>query len=124
MWTYSQSKRELRHDGKLIGMGYSGRNVPGGPQGRNNPALEALRDVGPIPRGPYIVGDPIAVPHHAPPVFPLTPNGHTAHGRTGFQIHGNNVQNDASHGCIILDFPIRTAINATLAADRALEVTA
>jgi hypothetical protein len=123
MWTYSQSTGQLRHDGTLKGGGYSGRNVPDGPQGRNNPDLESLPDVGPIPRGGYMIGDPIVVARHAPPVFALTPKGHDAHGRTSFLIHGNNVQNDASHGCIILDYPVRTAINESLQTDRAIEVT-
>ncbi len=39
--------------------------------------------------------------------FRLAPKGHDAHGRSGFQIHGNNVKNDASRGCIIMDFPVR-----------------
>lgn len=124
MWIYSQSTGQLKRGGTLMGTGYSGRNVPDWPQGRDNPDLEILPDVGPIPRGQYTIGDPIQVPHHAPPVFPLTPQGHDAHGRSGFQIHGNNVQNDASHGCIILDFPVRTAIQKALADDRGLQVTA
>ncbi len=124
MWTYSQKTGALRRDGTPMGTGYSGRNVRNGLRGRNNPDLEATPDVGPIPRGHYRIGDPVSVPHHAPPVFPLSPQGHQAHGRSGFQIHGNNVQNDASHGCIILDYPVRTAILKTLAEDRALEVTA
>ena len=33
----------------------------------------------------------------------LTPLGHNALGRTGFMIHGNNVQDNASQGCVILD---------------------
>jgi hypothetical protein len=56
--------------------------------------------------------------------MPLTPEGHAAHGRSGFQIHGNNVRNDASHGCIILDFPVRVAIENALQQNRVIEVTA
>ena len=124
MWTYSQSTGELKQNGKRIGTGYSGRNVPDGPQGRNNPDLEATPNVGPIPRGRYLIKNPLRVPYHAPPVFPLAPQGHNAHGRSGFQIHGNNVKNDASQGCIILDYPIRAAIQRTLLQDAELEVGA
>ena len=124
VWTYSQATGELKQDGKLVGTGYSGRNVPDGPQGRDNPELEGLPNVGPIPRGLYNIKNPIPVAHNAPPVFPLTPNGHDARGRSGFQIHGNNVRNDASRGCIIMDFPVRAAIRKTIKKDSKLEVTA
>lgn len=124
MWTYSQSTGELSKDGKSIGTGYSGRNVQDGPQGRNNPELEATPDVGPIPRGLYTIGDPVKVQNNAPPVFPLTPDGHDACGRSGFEIHGNNVRNDASRGCVILDFPVRVAIEALLKEDHSIEVIA
>ena len=122
MFTYSQATGELFQDGKLIGTGYSGRNIPDGPQGRNNPGLESVRDVGPIPRGLYTIDDPVSVPNHAFPVFALIPHGQPPYGRTGFLIHGNNVQNDASRGCIILDFPARTAVEEALQNDRELEV--
>lgn len=40
----------------------------------------------------------------------LTPAGHNALGRSGFMIHGNNVQNNASQGYIILGPSIRQQI--------------
>lgn len=40
----------------------------------------------------------------------LTPAGHNALGRSGFMIHGNNIQNNASQGCIILGLTIRQQI--------------
>jgi len=40
----------------------------------------------------------------------LTPMGHNALGRSGFMIHGNNVQNNASQGCIILGPAIRQQV--------------
>ena len=123
MWTYSQTTGTLSQDGTFVASGYSGRDVPGGPQGRNNPELESMPNVGPIPRGNYAIGTPVPVPNHAPPVFPLTPVGHDAHGRSGFLIHGNNVHNDASRGCIILDYPYRRLLEESLSADRSLEVT-
>jgi len=123
MFAYSQSTGEFQQNGKLIGTGYSGHNVPDGPQGRNSPDLESVPDVGPIPRGHYTIGDPVSIPNHAPPVFPLSPAGVPPYGRTGFLIHGNNVQNDASRGCIILDYPVRTAIEDALESGRELEVT-
>jgi len=82
-----------------------------------------MPNVGPIPRGNWAIGDPVQIPNHAPPVFPLSPVGHDAHGRTGFLIHGNNVANDASRGCIIMDYPYRRLVEASLSKDRALAVT-
>jgi hypothetical protein len=42
----------------------------------------------------------------------LTPQGHNAHGRTGFLIHGDSRRNpgNASEGCIILNRSAREAI--------------
>ncbi len=50
----------------------------------------------------------------------LDPVGHDALGRTDFRIHGDNVNHDASHGCIILGPLIRRAIADS--ADKVLEV--
>lgn len=43
----------------------------------------------------------------------LTPLGHNALGRTGFMIHGNNIQDNASQGCVILGPTIRQQIAAS-----------
>ena len=40
----------------------------------------------------------------------LQPINHNALGRSGFMIHGNNVQNNASQGCIILGPALRQQI--------------
>jgi hypothetical protein len=44
-WTYKQSTGELDHNGAAIGAGYSGHGA-----GLNNPAMQNVHDVGPIPR--------------------------------------------------------------------------
>ena len=47
MWTYDQSSGELRDGtGKLVSRGYSGHG-----RGKNNPSLQGVKGVGPIPRG-------------------------------------------------------------------------
>lgn len=89
------------------GEGYSGHG-----EGRNNPEMETVHDLGPIPRGLWRIGDPVNHPRMGPLTFPLIPIGHDAHGRTGFFIHGNNAANDASHGCPILDHEIREHVIA------------
>lgn len=109
MWTYQQDNGLLTRDGVHCGTGYSGHG-----EGRNNPAMEAVRNVGPIPRGKYTIGpffdDPskpatATTPAHSgkgPIVCHLIPDSsNEMRGRAGFMIHGNNATNDASHGCII-----------------------
>lgn len=98
-WTYIQSTGEvLRPDGSLACVGYAGRG-----EGRNNPALEHVADVGPLPRGNYSIGKMMARhPTAGLWVLRLTPDpSNDMHGRSGFLIHGDNKTHDASHGCII-----------------------
>lgn len=111
-WTYSQSTGELRHNGVLVGTGYSGAGATAA-AGRNNPAMQGAHDQGPIPAGEYHVGNAYSHPQKGPTVMALTPVGHNALGRNGFLIHGNNAQNDASQGCIILGPAIRQQISAS-----------
>ena len=87
--------------------GYAGRD-----NGRNNPALDHVRNVGPIPAGTYRV---FSVKHwrFRDPVFALEPHITTVmHGRSGFLIHGDSAKNpgNASHGCIILERVHRDAV--------------
>ena len=115
-WEYSQSSGQMKLNGELKGTGYSGRG-----EGRNNPAKEAVANVGPIPRGAWTMGAAYDDNNgKGPTVIPLTPSGHNAHGRTGFLIHGDNATHDASTGCIILGPAVRTAIAAS--ADKTLNV--
>lgn len=113
-WIYDQSNGRLYYQTpdadkpRLADVGYSGHG-----RGRNNPGLEQERSVGPIPRGRYDIGLPRQSEKTGPHVMDLTPNGHTAHGRTAFQIHGNNKTNNASRGCIILTRPMRERISAS-----------
>ncbi len=103
MWMYQQSTGELSHYGRLVTIGYSGAG-----EGRNNPALQAVVDVGPIPRGDYIIGPPecsIVPGPHGPYVLRLTrAPGTNTEGRDGFLIHGDAIEHPgaASHGCIVI----------------------
>lgn len=108
-WTYSQSTGELRHNGVLIGTGYSGAG-PIEATGRNNSSMQNIPNQGPIPTGQYQIGASYNHPQKGPTSMNLTPVGHNALGRSGFMIHGNNVQNNASQGCIILGPMIRQQI--------------
>lgn len=116
MWRYDQSSGVLTHRGVFVARGYAGRGA-----GRNNPALDGVKGVGPIPAGRYRIGRARTSARTGPVVMDLTPIGHDAEGRSAFQIHGDNASGDASSGCIILPRPVRERIAAS--PDRELEVT-
>lgn len=110
-WEYRQKTGELIHDGRKIGTCYSGHGL-----GLNNPDMEVDADVGPIPRGKWIIGPFTGDhPHLGPFVAALTPTGHNAHGRTAFFCHGDNgLRNQtASHGCIVAARDIRVAMGVS-----------
>jgi len=114
-WAYSQSTGVLTWNGAVAGAGYSG--VGGG---RNNPFLQRLSFIGPIPQGNYDIGSPNDTPDHGPFVLPLTPRlGTITFGRSGFTIHGD--LNDFSQGCTILSLVLRHRIWSS--GDRKLVVT-
>lgn len=108
-WTYSQSTGQLRHNGVVVGTGYSGAGTTAA-SGRNNPVMQGTPNQGPIPAGTWNVGNAFAHPQKGPTSMNLTPVGHNALGRFAFMIHGNNVQNNASQGCIILGPGLRQQI--------------
>lgn len=100
MWTYRQTNGELIDpDGKTIAFGYSGRGA-----GKNNPNMQDVHNVGPIPQGLYIIGIPVDTEKHGPYFLPLTPDPENQmFGRSAFGMHGDNIVNPgtASEGCII-----------------------
>lgn len=108
-WTYSQASGQLFRNAVFVGSGYSGAGLTAA-TGRNNPAMQNVPNQGPIPTGQYQIGPAYNHPHKGPTCMNLTPVGHNALGRNGFMIHGNNVQNNASQGCIILGPQIRQQI--------------
>jgi hypothetical protein len=109
MWTYAQKTGKLLQDGRLVGTGYSGFD-----NGKNNPAMQAVHDVGPIPQGEWtIVGPPMNTPSHGPFVLTLEPaDGTNTFGRSGFLMHGDSIQSPgcASHGCIIMAHTVRDQV--------------
>lgn len=118
MWTYSQSNGDLNHNGTFVAEGYSGTG-----KGRNNPAEQSTANLGPIPQGRYMIGKARKSDTLGPITMDLSPlAGTNEFGRSLFRIHGNNAENDASHGCIILDRVARLLIDAST--DRDLEVVA
>jgi hypothetical protein len=101
MWTYAQETGELQRDGQPVDKGYSGFG-----EGKNNPNMQAVHDVGPIPQGDWTIsGPPRNTPEHGPFVLTLTAaNGTETFGRSEFLMHGDSIQHpgEASKGCIIM----------------------
>ena len=116
-WEYSQSTGRLTHNGVFVEKGYSGYR-----EGKDNPDMERIVNVGPIPRGTYHIGSPRGSSESGPHVLDLSPYGHNAHGRTEFLIHGDSMNNpgNASKGCIILSRKTREKISSM--SDNVLEV--
>ena len=114
MWQYQQSTGSLTDpSGDVIGQGYSGHGL-----GVNAPALQNVPDVGPIPQGEYLIGQPYTDPAKGPLVMRLMAFKDTdTFGRSGFLIHGDLVgemgEDLASEGCIILAHAFRLAIAAS-----------
>lgn len=117
MYLYSQSSGQLSKDGVLIGIGYSGHG-----KGINNPLLESIHNVGPLPKGKWQIGPAHFHGHLGSTVMSLTPISHSAFGRGGFYIHGDNSASNrtASNGCLILNREIRRFI--AISSDNSLEV--
>lgn len=124
MWKYRQRTGELSQDGRFVSSGYSGKG-----RGKNNPSLEGVRGVGPIPTGKYKILAPYNSKRVGPYALPLEPidekMGDDTHQRTGrgaFRMHGDSVSRpgDASNGCIIMPRVVRERVGRST--DKILEV--
>lgn len=108
-WRYSQATGQLTDPhGKLFPVGYAGCG-----DGKNNPAMQAIHNVGPLPVGRYLVGAPMDDPRVGRYALYLEPApSNEMFGRSLFYIHGDNraANGTASEGCIILPFTARQAI--------------
>lgn len=112
MWTYKQASGWFGDaSGEIIATGYSGFG-----SGKNNPVMQHVHDIGPIPVGEYEISPPCSTETHGPCVLKLTPkDGNEMFGRGGFLIHGDSLASPgtASHGCIILPRTVRERIAAS-----------
>lgn len=119
-WVYVQRTGELWKDGTtLIAHGYAGHDdgdgvaEPG--EGFNDPAMQHVKRVGPIPRGRYFIGPPHHHPTAGPYTLRLTPHpANDMGGRSGFLIHGGLGTTAASEGCIVLSSAARAMIAESL----------
>lgn len=124
-WTYHQRTGELRHNGVLVARGYSGAG-----HGKNNPAMEHVRAIGPIPRGRWKIRAPYNSRRVGPYVLPVWAvddvhdDVHQRTRRSAFRIHGDSIAapGTASKGCIIVSRAVRERIWRS--GDRELEVVA
>ena len=108
MWIYKQQSGDLYHNSSYEGAGYSGHS-----EGVNDPDMQSVTCIGPIPEGQWIIGPAQTRPPLGPIVFALSPcTGTDTFGRSSFFIHGDNsLMNDTgSEGCIVMGRAIRQAI--------------
>lgn len=110
MWQFAQSSGDLTTaDGTVYKGGWAGHSV-----GRDNPADENIKDIGPIPEGLYTIGDPYENPHTGPYTMDLTPDpSNEMFGRSLFRIHGAAYKHPelSSDGCIIEPRDVREKIH-------------
>lgn len=120
-WTYAQKTGDLEQDGRHVATGYSGAG-----DGKNNPNMQQVRNVGPIPEGDWtITGPPVNTEDHGPYVLLLNPTAETeTFGRSGFLMHGDSKEHPggASEGCVILPRAVREKVWTS--GDRDLKVVA
>lgn len=117
-WIYEQKTgRVFFDDGSKTNL-VDADSYAGHGEGLNNPSLESVQGVGPIPRGEWkIHGQKDHLTNdkrNLKMAMELTPVGHNAHGRSGFFWHGDAVatagQHLASHGCIISSRSVRDKV--------------
>lgn len=118
-WIYHQRSHYISRHGMKISDGYSGHG-----DGKNNPEMQDVKNIGPIPRGKYrVVGSPFKHPHTGVYTLRLAPDRENMmFGRDGFMIHGDSRAHpgQASEGCIVLARWVRERIWDS--GDRLLEV--
>lgn len=108
---YGQVTGRLELDAALLAICYSGHG-----EGKNNPAMQSVRDVGPIPVGLWRVAEVIDQhPRLGPCVLRLEPcDGTETYGRTALCVHGDDIAHPGcgSDGCICAPRPGREVLAA------------
>ena len=107
-WFYYVKTRKFEKDGEFRFKA----EYAGAPGYKDDPEKECLVNKGPLPRGKYLISDPIRKhPTAGFYVLRLTPHSDNKMcGRSGFLIHGGNGKGTASKGCIILHIQFRRQI--------------
>lgn len=107
-WTYNSATGGLYHNGTYIETGYAGHGA-----GVNDPSMQSISRVGPLPTGRYTIGPQYYSPNTGRATMALTPAPtNQMYGRSAFRIHGDNSQRNrtASEGCMIFNRDIRDQI--------------
>lgn len=105
-WTYQQLTGYLIDPlGHVCAAGYAGREG-----GKNNPNMESIKGVGPLPIGTYTAqapADDTVVGKYAMRLIPSANN--EMFGRNSFFMHGDSSEHPglASHGCIVMPRNVR-----------------
>lgn len=111
-FTWSQSYGDISDPGgEVWGSGYSGFGA-----GKNNPAMQNIHNVGPIPQGWYTIGDPYNSEKLGPFVMDLIQDPENEmFDRDEFRMHGDSISHpgSASEGCIVLDPVTRHKVAAS-----------
>lgn len=98
----------LTDDGKLIYIGYSGYGL-----GKNNPEMQDVKNIGPIPCGKYKLQSVHDSDKTGPFTIVLIPHPENKmFNRSGFAVHGDDREHpgQASHGCCIFPRWVRELI--------------
>ena len=109
-WIYEQSTGKFYNPkGECVSTGYAGGNEGKNPEGKNNPAMDGVKQIGPLPAGKYTHGEAIDHSHLGAFAIPLIPDPlNDMKGRGDFFLHGDTVPSgNASEGCIIQPPQIR-----------------
>ncbi len=108
-WVYVSSTGALTDaNGNRATVGYSGRG-----EGLNNPAMQNVHDIGPLPVGFYRCAAPVDHTRLGLDAIPLVPfPSNEMFTRGGFYAHGDNAMRNrtASEGCIVLDAATRARL--------------
>lgn len=120
-YRYIQCSGKLFRAETLLAVGYAGRY-----DGKNNPDMQDVKEIGPLPVGLYRIGDPYKHELLGPITMNLEPNySNEMLGRADFRIHGDSSEHPgmASKGCIVMPREIRQFIADHLSeGSRSLEV--
>jgi hypothetical protein len=124
MWSYEQSSGWM-YDPKgnqCEPQGYAGHGI-----GLNNPEMQSVKFVGPIPVGKYKFGTPRHDPEVGKFAIPLIPDpSNEMYGRDDFYLHGDEILNPGKHlasdGCPVQ--ALLTRIKVSESPDQDLEVVA
>lgn len=109
MWIFESSTGCLTREGILLAKGYAGNG-----DGKNNPAMQDIRDIGPLPVGFYTICAPRFDSKTGIFTLDLIPDAaNQMFGRSEFRIHGDRRTGPpglASEGCIVLPMFARERI--------------